>query len=143
MVWSQPSSTSTSVVGSRLAPKRVAGTTAFHHFINRAGVIVKRDDLAIRRCHPPKYRGALRGVCAAACKRTGTGPEAGGGRDRAGRGSRCGKRNGAVVDAARRGAALPPRSVGAAGRTLRRERDASDGGAARASRRARPRTWAG
>jgi len=33
--------------GSGLARKRLAGTTAFHHFINRAGVVVKRDDLAI------------------------------------------------------------------------------------------------
>src|SRR2546430_1369974 len=98
--------------GSRLARKRLAGTTAFHHFINRAGVVVKRDDLAIRRCHPPRYRGAMRGVCAAACKRTGTGAEAGGSRHRAGRGTPGGERTGAVVDAARRGAALPPRSVG-------------------------------
>jgi len=33
--------------GSRLARKRLAGTMAFYHFINRGGVVVKRDDLAI------------------------------------------------------------------------------------------------
>src|SRR5713101_4845576 len=94
------------------------------HFIKGRRVVVKRDDLAVRRYHKAEYRCALRGVCAAACKRTGTGAEAGRGRDRAGRGRRCGKRNGAVVDAARRGPALPSRSMGAAWRTLRPGRDA-------------------
>ena len=52
-------------------------------------------------------------------------------------GDRAG-RHGAAVDPARRGPARPSRSMGAAGRPLRRGRDAGRGGAARARRRTRP-----
>ncbi len=79
------------------------------HFINRWRVVVKRDDLALRRHHPAEYRRALRGVRAPARERTGAGAEAGRRRPRAGRGG-SGRRGTALL-LTRRAAACAPIAV--------------------------------
>src|SRR6516225_8704943 len=93
------------------------------HFIRYRSGVVKRDGEAIRRYDPAKRCRALRSLCAIAGRPGGDRLEAGRGRDHARR-SRCSAgRDGASAHHARGRPARPSRTMGAAGRALRRRRN--------------------